>query len=200
MRLPPRARQNAAFPTRRPRQGDLSRLAPPAGGAASRNFARCCRGGLTDVRHARSQSPDPRIRPRYRTFLVIVPGIIMVRAPEMDVLASAFFREWCARLDSRRPAVVRRTTNHCAPPTLVERDGDLDFPIRLVSGASRLGALGRAATVSARRYWRARRRLVDPIDGCDGPRWVLGYALPGLKIFQRGEHRDRQKKRPISWD
>jgi hypothetical protein len=75
----------------------------------------------------------------------------------MNVLVSAFFREWGARLDSRRPTVIRGTNNHSAPPILVESGGDLDFPIRLVSGASRLGALGHAATIPARRCWRAGR-------------------------------------------
>jgi hypothetical protein len=72
-------------------------------------------------------------------FLVIVPGIIVgARARGISVRV---FREWGARLDSRRPAAVRRITNRCAPPILVERGGDLDFPIRLVSGASRLALL-----------------------------------------------------------
>jgi hypothetical protein len=84
-------------------------------------------------------------------WLIIVPGIIELRASAMDALATKFFEDelfvWFAGalLLFIGPLII------AFPPVLVERGCRNDLVVWLDSGASRYCTHGRSQTVRARR-------------------------------------------------
>src|SRR5262245_22409607 len=115
-----------------------------------------------------TQEPQARTRAFARVlgpWLLIVPSIIALRAPEMGAIHIRILRKPAVRVIRGRSPAVRPTTDHRISAVLVERGGGDHRAVRLDAGSPRPGPHGRSQTLRTRRWvyghdtsWAARVR------------------------------------------